>query len=175
MRLFFALWPAEGLRHELARRARALEGRLRPVTADNVHLTLRFLGETEPERIPALLEGARRTMVGPPLDLWVQGGGAFPPRRPRVLWAGVHGQTEVLVERALALEREVVALGWEPERYPYTPHVTVARVKGRVPRRTVEALAQWPRLGALDSTRIGLFRSELSSEGARYSVIEWIR
>jgi 2'-5' RNA ligase len=134
MRLFVAVVLGEAIE----RRATEALGRLKPlapkarwVRPEGMHLTLAFLGEVDPELLPALREAltgvARRHA---PFVLTVEGGGSFgAASHPRVLWADVKGQTEALG----ALQADVAAtlepLGFERERRAYTAHLTLARAK----------------------------------------------
>lgn len=103
-----------------------------------IHLTLRFLGDVEEARIPAVVDALR--MVGGatvPFELAIAGVGAFPNlRRPRVIWAGVDpkggagkGGLSVLRGLAAAVEEAARRLGFGPADHPFSPHLTVARVK----------------------------------------------
>ena len=103
----------------------------RIVPADEIHLTLRFLGATPEEGIPGLVEFLGRTLrpFARP-GIRVAGTGAFPDeRRARVLWAGVEDARDRLARLAASIG----------ETTPYTPHVTVARCRGvRAPERFLE-------------------------------------
>lgn len=115
-------------------RLKGLAPRARWVPPTNLHLTLSFLGQVEAERVPALAEALSRVGAAhAPLVLTIEGGGGFgAPSHPRVLWAGVGGDTKALG----ALQADVVEalrpLGFEPEHRDYTAHLTLARAK--VPR-----------------------------------------
>lgn len=153
--------------------------RLRPVARDvawtardNVHLTLKFLGEVDHARLPALGEALGHGVAAcPAFSLVVDGLGAFPSRsRPRVLWAGVGpgaGEATVLAER---VDAALAPLGFPPERRPFSAHVTLGRV--RTPRadpRLAEALDHGSVFGRQLVDRVALMRSELSPRGARYT------
>ena len=92
--------------------------RLRWAVTENLHLTLRFLGATAPDRIPDLVaatEAAARTAA--PFTIRLAGAGAFPaPDRPRVLWLGIVEGVPALVALAGALGEELAERGWERER-----------------------------------------------------------
>jgi 2'-5' RNA ligase len=170
VRLFVALDLPDGARAALARwRDEVLSGRsdeLRPVAAEALHLTLAFLGsrpETDVESIGRLALG--EATAAPALEL---GEGAWlPPRRPRVLAvdladpAGGLAALQARVSDALAR-----GAGYEPERRPFRPHVTVARVRSgaRVGDLSLPAV---PRLG-FDGLAVTLYRSRTASSGAIY-------
>ena len=136
-----------------------------------IHLTLRFLGHAEPEALrrldAGLLEVARATR---PVEARVGATGAFPGwSRPRVLWLGV--ESGGAVERlAAAVESEARAAGFEAEGRPFSPHLTLGRVRGaRGVRHVVETLRGWEL--DLSPSRLGeivLYRSRLDPGGARH-------
>ncbi|MGZ3460233.1 MAG: RNA 2',3'-cyclic phosphodiesterase [Archangium sp.] len=134
MRLFVAVTlggAIESAATDALPRLKGLAPHARFVPSANLHLTLSFLGEVEAERLPAVKDVLTR--VGPahaPLVLTIEGGGGFgSPAHPRVLWAGVGGDTKALG----ALQADVAAglkpLGFEPEHREYTAHLTLARAK----------------------------------------------
>jgi 2'-5' RNA ligase len=108
-----------------------LEGCFRWSAMDNIHVTLRFLGETDrgqTERIAAGLAEIARRRQG--FSLCVGGMGCFPNfRRPNVLWLGVDGQMEALQAMQAAVEELVVAAGFEAETREFSPHLTLARAQ----------------------------------------------
>lgn len=180
LRLFLALDLPEAHRREIGRRAEALKARLpaaRWVPADNLHLTLAFLGATEEDELPGLLTALRPAFAGGgALELEVAGGGTFPPGRPaRVAWVGLRGGPGLL-----ALQREAAAaafgcLGLEPERRPFHPHVTLARPRRPWNRRASEELAAAfdGVLGEPFTVAEGvLYRSELGRGGSVYTAVE---
>ncbi|MHB9025682.1 MAG: RNA 2',3'-cyclic phosphodiesterase [Armatimonadota bacterium] len=146
------------------------------VRPEGMHLTLKFLGEVPEERIPAVAEVlhavARRHA---PFALTLAGAGGFPNlRRPRVLWVGVTDGAVELGELARELAEGLAALGFPREQRPFSPHLTLGRVKAPAGldalRRRVEAHAD-DLFGTTRVAGIALFRSELSPQGARYTVL----
>jgi len=143
--------------------------RLRPHASDmawvapaNLHVTLKFLGQVDEARVPALADALRARVAGHRVfDAAVRGLGAFPsPTRPRVLWAGL----EETIDACCA------GLGFPRETRAFAAHVTLGRV--REPRRQPalgEALARPADVGRVRVERVSLMRSELSPRGARYS------
>lgn len=167
-----AIVPPPEVREAALREARSLpwSGRVRWLPPQNVHLTLKFLGES-PE--PGGLHDALRAVCGRhrPLDLDLRGAGAFPsPERARVLWVGVGKGSEALGELAGSVEGALEELGFARERRPFHPHATVGRARERV-------ALQDPGLGekvgplAFTAQRVDLVRSRLSEEGAAYSTV----
>lgn len=180
MRLFIALEIPEPVRREVARRVAGLRERLpraRWVDPEMMHLTLAFLGETAPDKVPALAAKLREACAPhPPLALRLAGGGTFPPKRPaRVAWIGMQAPEDLAVLQAAIVSAAVEAVGFEPEERPFRAHVTLARCDPPWPRDAVEKLtAAFPgEIGQpFVADRIVLMESKLSPKGARYTVVE---
>ncbi len=189
MRLFVAIEVPSEIRLELERRISRLRasgatGNLRPrlpkarwVRPEAMHLTLAFLGETDPERLPELhRELGAAFAAGEPMALEVAGTGAFPPRgRKRVLWTGVEAAGDLGGLQARVAEAVERAAGVEVERRPYHPHLTLARCKPPWPPSAVERFAgdfgEEP-AGSFTAERGSLIASELHPRGARYRTVE---
>lgn len=155
---------------------RASGAPLKPVRLDQVHLTLKFLGDTEEALAPRIVEAMRASVAGiPPFTIRLVGTGAFPNlRRMNVLWVGIEGG-QPLVEIARGLEAGMEPLGYPREGRDFSPHLTLARVKGpgnldRV-RRILEARAH-DAFGEVLVDRIRLKRSVLRPDGPEYSTVE---
>ncbi|MCI0700248.1 MAG: RNA 2',3'-cyclic phosphodiesterase [Planctomycetia bacterium] len=102
------------------------------VEAENLHVSLLFLGEVDDRELHAVCKAVREVAAGePPFALRVSGVGAFPnARRPKVVWAGVTEGAEELQRLYLALEEKLLDLGcYRKEERGYTPHLTLGRVK----------------------------------------------
>ena len=147
---------------------------VRWVRLEGLHLTLRFLGPTEPERIAptiAAVERAAATVTGP-IEIELSGAGTFPPgRRPRALWIGVTGGGDALGDLATRTEEALVDAGWEPEHRPFRAHLTLARSDGvsvgpLVADRLASAMAGRRITCSLDT--LGLFESITGGGPARY-------
>jgi 2'-5' RNA ligase len=142
------------------------------VAAENLHVTVKFLGGVEEARLAevrAALEGA---VTAPAFEVGIRGLGAFPgATRARVLWAGAPASPP-FARLAEDVDRALAGLGFPPEGRGFTPHVTLGRV--REPRRhpalasALEAAAHRD-FGVLRVERIALMRSDLSPRGARYT------
>lgn len=164
-RLFFALWPDARAREALAGHARQVAGRCggRPVPAANLHLTLVFLGEVDPDGMPALRRAAGEVAAAG-FDLALDVVGGF--RRSGVAWAGCRRPPAGLLALQSALEERVREAGYSPDARPYVPHLTLAR-KAREPVEVsaIEAVA-W---------RVGTFALVESArgEGAYRTLAEW--
>jgi RNA 2',3'-cyclic 3'-phosphodiesterase len=154
---------------------RKLRSGVRWVRTDNLHVTLRFLGDgVDRDLLPTLDEGLGRIAgTTPPFVLHALGVGAFPDfERPRVVWIGLDG--EQLIHLAQKVESEVVRTGFVPEGRPYAPHLTIGRVRdlrGWLPIRS--ALKELLRhdFGAILISELILYRSILGGEASRYQAI----
>jgi 2'-5' RNA ligase len=146
---------------------------VRWVRLDGLHLTLRFLGPTTPERRAAVEEVMRAAAAKHgPILVGLRGAGAFPSAaHPRVLWLGITDGSSALEAVATDLEAGMVAAGWPAEGRPFRPHLSLARADGvRSGPRTAAALTA--HAGSLESTwtadRLTLFESHVGGGPARY-------
>jgi RNA 2',3'-cyclic 3'-phosphodiesterase len=138
-RLFVAIDIPETLCTLLHAMGRGIPG-ARPVGADQIHLTLRFIGEVD-GGVARDIKDALSEVQAPPFSLAIRGVGHFPPRRaPRVLWAGLDPCEELILLRN-RIERRLVDCGLEPEPRKFSPHITIARLKDSPLRRIGEFLA----------------------------------
>lgn len=162
-RRFFALWPGQETRHQLARAARSClaAGAGRPVAPADFHLTLLFLGTPDATRQAALVAAARGLAV-PAFELVLDRCGCF--EAAGVLWLGCSVVPVELAELAAMLAAQARALGLQPDPRPFRPHVSIARrLAMPSPPRVVVAPVRWQVGGfALLASRDG------AQDGARY-------
>jgi RNA 2',3'-cyclic 3'-phosphodiesterase len=179
MRLFVAIHLPQEVRDALA----LVQDRLRRAQADvswvkaaNLHITLKFLGETEPKRLErigsALAEAAG---AAPPFALTVAGVGTFGGRIPRVVWVGVREGAAPLEALAGAVEHGLARLGFPKERRGFTAHFTLGRV--RSPRNAADLLAVIrdelaAPLGTVPVEEFVLMQSQLDPGGSVYTALE---
>ena len=169
-RLFVAIRPPEDIRDALID-AMDDSPELRWVGDDNLHLTLRFIGEVErplADDIAAALSRVRSERF----ELRVAGIGMFERRAGGALWAAVEPRHPV-AELAARLERACVAAGLEPERRAFHPHVTLARW-GRREAAAAQAFVERNRglaTGPFEVDRFILYESRLSRHGAHYEEV----
>jgi 2'-5' RNA ligase len=127
MRLFVAVDLPEEVKQSVANLCRGVSG-VRWLPPDQLHLTLRFIGEADDAVDMAIRRGLAEITL-PPFPLSLQGVGCFPsPRRPRVLWVGLSGG-EPLKLLQQGVEAAVVAAGIPTEERPFSPHITLARLR----------------------------------------------
>ncbi len=147
---------------------------VRPVSLENLHITLQFLGDTEPELIPQVAQAVTDAVAGhDEFLIEIAGLGVFPHlRRPTVVWAGLQ-ETEPLREIATALTKPLGKLGFQAEKRQYKPHLTLARVRGTAPRELATYMEQHPEtdFGSEIIESVELYESELTPSGAQYRVL----
>lgn len=179
MRAFIALNLPKKERQRIHRAARLLrdaELPVRWVEPDNLHITLKFLGELRPERLQAVEETLARVAEGTaPFTLNLSGFGAFPTiRRPRVIWLGVDATPEL---RCLKqdLEWALSDCGFDAETRAFHPHLTLGRADAGdgagAFRGLDEVVAGMDFHAEVTLHTVDLMRSHLSRAGARYSVV----
>jgi len=177
VRSFVAVLLPDRVRAGLAAVSVELRGQTRGlawVRADNLHLTLRFLGELEPRMLEPVREAvAAAAAAVPPFTVSLGGLGGFPSgRAPRVLWASIAAGAAELGTLYVALELALVARGLPGESRPFHPHVTLARA--RDPRGAGDlgsVLGAGPAFGEVRVGTLHLMRSDLGPRGSRYSVL----
>ena len=151
-------------------------GLVRWVRPEGIHLTLKFLGDVQADRLETIA-GALQAACAPhaPFTLTVGGMGVFPnSRRPRVVWVGVDEPTGTLSRLQRDVEQVIAPLGFPAERRPFSPHLTLGRVKRGRSAAELEALGQYTtrarvRVAKMAVDVVYLMRSELSPAGARYT------
>ncbi len=173
MRLFFALELPESLRAELdalVEALRPLARGVRWVRAGGMHLTVRFLGEVEDDRQETLAQAGRAAAArSSPPRLRSGALGAFPARGlPRVIWLGVEDADGSLGALHQALETALEGAGFGRESRPFSPHLTLGRVRpGADPRRALEGARAFPPR-EFRPAELVLMQSFLDAGGARY-------
>jgi RNA 2',3'-cyclic 3'-phosphodiesterase len=177
IRSFVAVLLPDGVRARLA----ATVAEIRPkapalawVRADNLHLTLRFLGAVEPAALARAQEAIRVAVLArAPFTIELGGLGSFPAHgAPRVVWAGVVAGGEGLAGLHATLEAALVARGIPGEGRVFHPHVTLARARERRGGARLEGLlGAGPRFGQMRVAALHLMRSELGPGGSRYTIL----
>ncbi len=174
-RLFAAVLLPAAIRADVARATgdlRALEG-VRPVRAEQLHLTLRFIGEVDRGlETPLAREIAAAVAELPGFSIRLRAAGVFPShRRARVLWVGVE-ETPALAVLQRSVEEALVRAGVAPDPRPFRPHVTVGRIRApRPPVGLAGAVARVRFEATVEVRRVSLMRSELLPRGARHTEI----
>lgn len=177
MRTFIAIELSDAIRQRLAEaqdRLRSSVAGVKWVEPENIHLSLKFLGEIEPDLADLIAEAmAEAAQAVPPFEMRLVGLGAFPPRgAPRVLWAGIEEPTGRLLDLQRRVEAALEALDFEREARGFSAHVTLGRVKDpqRGPRSFhVSEEQSRAEFGLQRVEEIVLFQSELSPAGPTYT------
>lgn len=149
------------------------------VDAEGIHLTLKFLGNIDTEKVPRIMEAMAKAAQGvSPFRLEVGGLGAFPDLgRPRVIWVAIKGEVEKLASLQGGIDHRLVALGFPPESRSFTPHLTLGRLRERASaeerRRMGEVLlaTRGEEVIPFQVSEVSLMRSRLTPSGAIYSRI----
>ena len=169
-RLFVAIRPPESIR-DLLIDAMDDSADFRWQDDEQLHLTLRFVGEVE-RPVAEDLAAALGSIRAPIFELRVHGIGRFEQRNSGALWAGVEPRGP-LVALAAKVERACQSVGLEPERRAFHPHITLARWKGRRGREVAQFLTRTRGLASdpFVVDRFNLFESRLSRHGAHYTEV----
>ncbi|MGB9585923.1 MAG: RNA 2',3'-cyclic phosphodiesterase [Anaerolineales bacterium] len=151
---------------------------VRWVNAENLHLTLKFLGDVSIANL-SLLEDILSTESAqfPPFTMSIGELGAFPnPKRARVLWVHVVAPQELILLQK-AIENQLVHLGYNAEERPFTPHLTLGRVNRTVTTNDLNQIAQVLQqhpVGFIDVVKVNsvnLYQSELKPGGPIYTCL----
>jgi 2'-5' RNA ligase len=148
----------------------------------SIHLTLKFLGSVAVDRISEITKAMEESAQGiPSFHLEVKDLGVFPNlRRVQVAWVGISGDVDKLGQLQQGIESNLAHIGFAPESRPFTPHLTLARLRDRAPlyeRQRFGQLIAGTQLEAVYAIEVGainLMRSQLTREGAIYSRISSI-
>ena len=181
-RLFVSV-DLDGLAAEIRAAQQLFEGAsgLNFVDPTQAHLTLKFLGDTDAERVPevlAALETAVETAGVDPFEATFGGLGVFPSLSYiSVVWLGVREGGEQLTALHEAIEAETVTLGFDPEDHDFTPHVTLARMNHAGGKEQVQRVVEErdPDGGTLSVEEIRLTESVLGEDGPEYTTVGSVR
>lgn len=191
LRLFIAIELPPAARQQVQEKQRHLRQELARVpsgdpfrwtTADNLHLTLRFLGDTTAAQRVQVEETLAKIVAGfPTFHLAVQKVDAFPNlRKPNIIWLDFAGDLPVLIPLQQEIELAAQAAGFAAEQRAYTPHLTIARAQksaapaalaqaGEVLKNEIAAPTAAPRFFAVD--QVHLIRSDLRPSGSIYTTL----
>ena len=179
--VFVALVVPDGTASRLAEaqeHLRQLNLPIRWSLADGLHLTLKYLGSVRSSQIAEISQVVRQSAIASPsLNLQATHLGVFPNwRKPRVLWAGVAGDLDLLGTLQHKLEQSLQTLGFEPEKRQFRPHITLGRPKSlssaalqNLSRHTKEQSLAAP---TWQVTSVALMESLPGPKGRRYVVLQ---
>lgn len=156
----------------------SINGGIKPVEDENIHLTLRFIGEVPDNYVGRIIEYLRVVENFKKFSITVQGVGAFPSvARPRVLWVGITSGVDILRRIRSSFEGQLKSLVGE-DGEEFVPHITVARIKGRYKAECLsENLRRYEAttFGVSPVTQVKLKRSQLTPKGPIYTDIATFR
>lgn len=164
-RVFFALWPDDATRDAIDRFTREAveECGGKPVTADNFHMTLRFIGQADGNAMSRMRKAAARVRTEPlrfkldQLGFWAE---------PAVFWLGCRKAPDPLLRLVVNLNTELGSEGFLVETRPFKPHVTLARHARHAPETELREPVEW------SSDKFVLVGSRTDEHGATYTVLE---
>jgi 2'-5' RNA ligase len=178
VRLFVALQIPSAVRENLAtllKELRGISSQPRWVRPENLHVTLKFIGEVAPEKLGAIRAALASVRSDLPVMLEFRGLRFFPnEKRPRVFWAGMDGSPNLktlAAEIASATEK----LDIPREERPFSPHLTLARFQPPgLPEKLRSAIQQnlAREFGSLQTSQFHLIESKLKPSGAEYTTLE---
>jgi len=178
VRLFIAIEIPENIRTRFAsllKEFRSIAPQVKWVRAENLHVTLKFLGETDSTNLAALQDVLTAVCSPTPVNLEFRGLGFFPnEKRPRVLWAGMESSPN-LKSLAADIDQAAHPLGFPLEERPFTPHLTLARfpLPGFPPKllHATNDKSLQP-FGPLVTREFHLIESKLKPAGAEYTTLQ---
>jgi 2'-5' RNA ligase len=182
IRSFIAVELPDGVLSALSRVQEHLKSygfRTKWVRPANIHITLKFLGDIDSGTIDAIASAMLSAAEGcVPISLAAKGIGVFPNiKRPRVLWAGLTGEVNLLIDLQRKLDDWLSDIGFAKERRSFKGHLTLGRFKSRVNSTEImRALTEFEdfKIQSFMARELILFKSVLKPSGAVYSKLEGI-
>ncbi len=178
MRLFVALEIPTAVRESLAALVnsfRAVSSQPRWVRPENLHVTLKFIGQWTSENLEVLRSALSAVHQDQPVTLDFHGLGYFPnEKRPRVFWAGI-GASPNLITLASEIDHATEKLGIPREQRPFSPHLTLARFEPPgLPEKLRAAIQEnaTREFGSLRTNEFHLIESKLKPSGAEYTTLQ---
>ncbi|KAA0241366.1 MAG: RNA 2',3'-cyclic phosphodiesterase [Dehalococcoidia bacterium] len=182
VRLFVACEVPDEVKQAIGEVIETLRGRsgnaVRWIRPEGVHVTLKFLGEVPVKKLPAIKLAIQEATVGhSPFELEFSNIGTFGGREGlRIMWVGIAGDVLRLEALVRAVNAALAVVGFEPERRPFRPHLTLGRVRDEISTRQRAEIEV--AVGKMDvppsgwrTTQVSLMRSRLTPQGAHYDVI----
>lgn len=153
------------------------------VDVGGIHLTLKFLGNIPFKQVAQITKAMEEATQGiSPFRLEISGLGAFPNlKQPRVLWVGIGGDIDKLSSLQQNIDSALASLGFAREERPFTPHLTLARIRERASPLERKILGELVMSTSLESkyhiavNAVSLIRSQLTPQGAVYSCLAEIK
>ena len=180
IRSFIAIELSPPLRHHIEKIQNELKSAttdVRWVRSEGIHLTLKFLGAIDEERVAEIGDTLEECLADTTIfALSVGSLGAFPNREhPKVIWLGIEDERGVLQQVQQTIDRKLTRLGFTAEKRAFSPHLTLGRIKSPKGKRTVsQRLATMGECACVtfDVTEIFLFKSDLKPSGAVHTKLK---
>jgi 2'-5' RNA ligase len=182
VRLFIACEVPDDVKETIGGVIETLRGRsgtaVRWIRPEGVHVTLKFLGEVPVKKLPGIKLAVQEAVVGhSPFDLEFSNIGTFGGREGlRIMWVGIAGDVLRLEALVRAMNAALAVVGFEPERRPFRPHLTLGRVRDEIPTRqraeievAVGKMSVPPR--SWRTTQVSLMNSRFTPQGVVYEVV----
>ena len=183
MRIFIAIEIPQNIRVKIAEITDYLQSKTPPtavkwVDYENLHLTIKFIGETKQEKIEEITKVLSQSLAHQaPFSLEIGGLGMYPNNtNPRVIWLGVTGG-EPLIAMHNILDQNLARLGIQREGRPFSPHLTIARLRRNTDAASSKTIGRTlsqfrvDSLGLFNIDRVQLFQSVLTPSGPIYTTL----
>ena len=149
------------------------------VDANNIHLTLKFMGETPANQLEPIKRAMQQVVTTFPIfDVAIENLGMYPnAKKPRVIWLGISCE-ENLISLYKKLDQALKEIGIQPERRPFSPHLTVGRVRRSADPESViivgKTLSEFKvsTLGRVTINEVVYYQSELTPQGPNYTILQ---
>jgi 2'-5' RNA ligase len=179
MRTFIAIEVPEDIKSELNQlidKLKSSRADVKWVKAQGIHLTLKFLGNVEESKLEEIKQTLNKlTETENPFEISLEGLGAFPkPAFARVIWVGIKQGNESTINLAKKLEDELEKIGFKKEKRPFSPHLTLGRLRSPKNRDKLASLLNSINFQSQSSIKvigISLIQSTLTPTGAIYNLL----
>ncbi|MFO7953053.1 MAG: RNA 2',3'-cyclic phosphodiesterase [Bacillota bacterium] len=183
MRLFIALELSGEQKDEVISLQDKLKSYLdgvRWVKPAGMHLTLKFLGDTEPQKVEQVKEAMDNAVLDlESFEVSYGRGGIFPsPAKAKVIWLGLNDGEDNVIKLAQKVERALQDYGFAPDKREFTPHLTIGRIKKRIPKNIIEQFIDQEKTFQTAKFKIEevvLFESQLTPQGAIHTPLHQSR
>ncbi len=177
MRTFIAIELPGAVKSELAQITDELKSSradVKWIKPEAIHLTLKFLGSIDEQKAKEVKDVLNKTAKGQvPFEMSLEGLGAFPnPASPRVIWAGVKEGAQNTINLAKSLEDQLEKIGFEKEKRPFHPHLTLGRLRSLQNKGKLSNLLgsiEFKSPSTIKVTHLSLIQSTLTRSGAIYA------
>jgi len=183
LRTFIAIEIPDNIRQQivaLQTELKTLGGKITWVRPENLHLTLKFLGDTDEDIIETIIEKLSDIISGfAEFEITSKGVGVFPNwKRARIIWLGTSGADEILKKLVQQINQQLIDFGFEPEKRPFSGHLTLGRVRdSRGLEPVLKRIEQTDcfEAGKFLATDILFIKSVLTSQGPIYTPLKKIK